>query len=341
MQSSMASNPLSILRPSMAISCERNENISSYVPRESSAERRSPQLQPALLLPSKLTFSRIRVLCLFLHTAPYPAEAYDDDPDAERAEWRGDLLRELAETGMDFVRGLRRRVMAAEPRVAEPEPAVPPSPADPAANAPAADFSDVALTFSRLSRAVRLTLSLDERLERRRRMPAAAGVSAAKGASAPTPPAFDPDDPETWITPPANLDEIRAGGYRKVVRAMVKVAIENEADPYEAPRLMVELEKRLFDPARDEAFARDGIGELINAIRLDLGLPHDPNAWNGAAELGIRPGSLARMSREGQAERALAEAMLARAPPSFTARAQPPPAQAVGPGRWSCGPPAT
>jgi hypothetical protein len=276
--------------------------------------------------------------------AACPIDPYDDDPDAERAEWRAYLLRELAETGMDFVRGLRRRVMA------EPEPAASrttsPSPADRAADAPTVDFADVALTFSRLSRAVRLTLSLDERLERRRHAPAAAGVSAATAARPTSPPAFDPDDPETWITPPENLDSIRAGACRKVVRAMVKVAVENEADPAEAPRLMVELEQRLFDPAGDEAFAHGRIDDLINRIRLDLGLPYDPNAWNGAAELGIRPGSLARLSREGQAERALAEAMLARAPgvdpsPPPAAQSKPPQARSSPRAQWSCGPPAT
>ncbi len=281
-----------------------------------------------------------------MNAAPYPADVYDDDPDAERAEWRAYLLRELAETGMDFVRRLHRQVMA-EPPVAEPEPAASqatsPQEASPPPADRASDFDKAALSFSRLSRAVRMTLALDERLARGDRPDGGGGACA----SAAPQPVFDPLDENTWTRKPDNYDAIRASAWRKIVRALVAAAIETEREAEDVPGLLSALDARLEGLAEEKAYVEGRIGDLINGVRTDLGLPRDPDAWNGAAiTLGLRPGDLIAHARARRAHEMEAAAQERDGPPpdwpaSPAPRPVPDPARSSPRARWSCGPPAT
>jgi hypothetical protein len=126
------------------------------------------------------------------------------------------LLQELAEIGMSLVRGL-----AAEP--VSPE---------------------VALTFARISRAVRQTVALEARLEQE-----AAGIRRAQGA------------------------QRKHQAQRHVERILVAEASEADADD-----LLADLYERLADED-DCDFADKPLGEIVARICADLGVTFDPEVW--------------------------------------------------------------
>jgi len=192
-----------------------------------------------------------------------PDDGPEDAPSGEagRAARRLALLAELAETGMDLARAVHRQATG-EAQDGSP-------PADPA------------LAFSRISRAVRLTLALEARIE--------ADRAAATAARPPRPPdgerAVDKLmrrllGPRPW--PQDDLDgedaeasdpcENDGGG-----EACERPDAETEADP--------------------DAFGRPA-GEVIGAIRKDLGGgacgQAAPTAPGPTAPAAIRPEAPAR-----------------------------------------------
>ncbi|MDR3512451.1 MAG: hypothetical protein P4L73_12515 [Caulobacteraceae bacterium] len=158
-------------------------------------------------------------------------------------------LAELGEIGMALARDLRDRALE---RTAE---------------APALAAGDVGLAFSRIARAVRLTLALEARIGEGQ---AARAREAEAGAAA---------EAEC-----GKIDRMRRYIHTEVVRDVVEEAIEAEADEGDAERLLADLYERLEDEDETADFGERPVGDLIDRIRHDLGLPPDPHAWDDDEE---------------------------------------------------------
>ena len=175
---------------------------------------------------------------------PPPASA----DEIARAEQRRVLLEELAEIGMDLARALHRRVMD--------------EPVDDAADAAPAEapLADYALTFSRLSRAVRLTLAMEERL--------AAGLSPMKARAA-----------EAQAKRAYYRGEAAKGNVEETVTRVVEAELDLDAETLEG--LRAEVEEWLDD---DETFgdvADRPLGETVAWICRAMGLTPDWSRWDG------------------------------------------------------------
>jgi hypothetical protein len=172
-----------------------------------------------------------------------PAETLESVASPSRSERRLEVLAELADLGLDLVRSLKRHVLAAEQvlaAVAAEEPT--------AQLHPAIDAITIALAYSRISRAVRMTLALEARLEAgalRSRCPADAGL-AANGA-----------------------------GLRKTVRAVVTRVVDAMTGREAALDVRErESAENLFDPD-DFAGCLDGVlspsvGEICDELGVSL-----------------------------------------------------------------------
>lgn len=86
------------------------------------------------------------------------------DTGAEMAAVHQGMLRELAQIGMDLARALRAEALAPVNAAAPDAGAAEPLPARGAGRASAGAGADLGLRFSRIARAVRLTLALEARL---------------------------------------------------------------------------------------------------------------------------------------------------------------------------------
>ncbi len=166
----------------------------------------------------------------------------ESDPDlapdagAERAALRVRMLGRLAEIGL----GLAERLAA-----------------------PDAPVADAALAYARVARAVRQTLALQSRLDDQQRAEAETD-QATKAARRARAEAAD------------NLAAVRRVLRRNDVLVQVEQAIEDEAPESDAERLLDGLNERLDDIYEDEDFVGRPLGEVVAAIRADLGLPVDP-----------------------------------------------------------------
>jgi hypothetical protein len=194
--------------------------------------------------------------------------------DADLAYQR-ETLRELTDIGMDLAQALRREVFEA------PEGARPVS-------------GEVALSFSRIARAVLLTLALDARLM--------AGPPAEAQAPRQAERAFDP----TYGITRENHPYILLGAYKKAVKRVVGDQIAAETtDTIEAERLTRSLYERLYEYDDDKDLVGLPIGELINRIRTDLGMPALDEPWTEEERSKFRPqmaaAKAAREERERQA----------------------------------------
>jgi hypothetical protein len=189
----------------------------------------------------------------FAPTPDDPPPDHDDgcawcaDVKAARAERRQGRLEELAELGMDLARAMPRQVADAA--------------------APPADVAVVALAFTRVARAVRLTEALGDRLDNP--PPAAAGRKAqADGAIS-----LDAQEMEGAAM------RVRGKLAKLVVRAQVKAEIEAEArergDGFDTESLMIDLDERLGGTETIPEFAEASIPEMVARICRDLGLPFD------------------------------------------------------------------
>jgi hypothetical protein len=187
--------------------------------------------------------------------------------------YQRETLRELTDIGMDLARALRREVVDA------PEGARPVS-------------AEVALTYSRIARAVRLSLALQARL--------LSGEPVAAGRGQQAEPAFDP----TYGVTRENHPYILLGVYKKAVKRVVGDQIAEETtDTVEAERLTLALYERLYEHDDDEDLINLPIGELINVIRTDLGMPALAEPWTEAEVSKFRPQMLANKAAREARER--------------------------------------
>ncbi len=171
-----------------------------------------------------------------------------NDPRLARAERRVQILQELAEIGLSLARDLQRRVLAAP----EGPPAQAEEPREPAG-----------LALGRISRAVRLTLALQARFdEDRRALDDKVQALAADKAAA--------------LARANGLAAAQRTIRRAEVSIKVEHAIETEADERDVERLFDEFHERLIEASDEEDFVTRPLGEVIAAIRADLGLPVDP-----------------------------------------------------------------
>jgi len=215
------------------------------------------------------------------------AASYGPAPDAgvlaEQAERHQLALETLAEIGMDMAQALRRDVVAAAAPTA-PAAEAEPDPVETAASRTARmralRWGDPALAFSRLSRAIRLTLALEARVVRGEDI-GAPPVRARAAAPDPDPDPYPDGEPEYHWTPTREEAEVvRRRVYRKVVARIVGEAIE--AEPREAAereRLWTELCERVTEVEHDETNPLPPIGDLINQVRVAIGLPALDEPW--------------------------------------------------------------
>jgi hypothetical protein len=212
--------------------------------------------------------------------SPNRSTPYDEDPDADGsaprapawAEEHLEVLRDLRDMGMTLARTLTRQVVAQaeadEARAAAGEVACEP-PRRVAA-------VDPALSFSRISRAVRLTLALEARTHQ------AIEDAARRGAVANDHVAADGDlaGPIDYAGIARSIQEhVRVGRDFEIRRAVEETIEASRDDLDEVERLKDELKERLRE---DEVFDGRGIwpiGETISLICQDLGLTPDWDRW--------------------------------------------------------------
>jgi hypothetical protein len=166
-----------------------------------------------------------------MHAAHSIIEA--PDPAAARTERHLRTLAELAEIGMDLAREVRRQAL------------------DETADAPPA--GELALTFSRIARAVRQTVALEAKLA-------------------------EPPQPGQAERPPLGVsDRWRSARRKRQVKQIVGQIIEAVTDTdFQADRLFAERDERLDDGDDEDAdFAERPIGELVARICRDLGVTPD------------------------------------------------------------------
>jgi hypothetical protein len=179
------------------------------------------------------------------------------DPAAARTERHLRLLAELAEIGMDLAREVRRQAL------------------DQSEDSPPA--ADLALTFSRIARAVRQTVALEARLA---------------------------EPPRPGHAERASLtvsDRWRSARRKRQVGEIVEGVIESDAaGEFDSYDLLVDLHERLEDGYDEEAdFADRPIGELVARICGDLGVEPDwsllkDEDWAIAAKSASTPGEAER-----------------------------------------------
>jgi hypothetical protein len=181
---------------------------------------------------------------------PYPIAASRADPTldsaedcahcgeaAERTARHLRMLAQLAEVGMDLALALRRRVM--DPQAPEPV------------------GGDVALSFSRIARAVRQTVALETRL-------------AENGQAR---------DRQVQAEQARALGDrgLRGALRKEEVRDIVDRPIEAGFPETDVERLLSDLDERLEDDRDDADFIDRPIGELVERICRDLGVIFDPD----------------------------------------------------------------
>ncbi len=195
--------------------------------------------------------------------APYPQDpaspAADEAPDpcVVRAERRLRLLEELTEIGMELARALRPG--AAEARE---------DPSDDEARAKGRDPADA---FSRLSRAIRLTVALEARTDAELR-DLKAGVVSVR------------DDERAEAAERAEKAAQMARMTRKAEVAYLVANIAQaeigEGDQWE--NLCAALDERLDEDEAYENLDRWPLRETVERLCKDLALSPDWSRWNGA-----------------------------------------------------------
>lgn len=233
-------------------------------------------------------------------STPSPTDAPHDAAALERAERQGRVLAELGAIGMDLARALRDRVVGAADGGWEP--------------------AEAAMAFSRLSRAVRLTLALETRLaeEHRTRAEAAAAEQAAQAARALEARIKARRDRLTDAIELALEAEAagRAGAAGRFDDDADGAGDADEGDAYgrdghdpdaygretygrdaygededgETPdrerlgaglqALLWALDERVTAAGEDPRFLERPFGELVNHVRRELGLAPDPTVWD-------------------------------------------------------------
>ena len=214
------------------------------------------------------------VLILFRMTDPAPnLPEKDDDGTPAWARRHLRMLVDLGDMGMVLARDLVRRgtVETEAAQAGEPEDAPPGRGA----------AVDPALSFTRISRAVRLTIALEARMRRQ----IEAGVFGPANDDAP-----GRDDDDDADSGPIDYEAIKQAIAARIdhgalkrckdhdIRRAVEDTIETASDdPDEVERLREELTERLEEDEFFEGRAYWPISETIAMICQDLGL--DPN-WD-------------------------------------------------------------
>ena len=181
-------------------------------------------------------------------------------PPIDRTDERLDALRELRQMGMTVARAVTR---LAEEAVAALDEAAPDNPSA-AKDRPAARAGELSLAFARVSRAVRLTVALEERMEAGKLAPlrAAAEIAQCEAQTA------------------AIGRNIRAVANAHQLAETVNDLIEDAAgeDEAAAERLYDALQERL-DELEEGDLADRPVVELVAVICRDLGLQPDWDLW--------------------------------------------------------------
>jgi hypothetical protein len=178
-------------------------------------------------------------------------DADPTDPRAQRAAERFAMLRELADTGMEFTRALQRQLRV----LTEAE-------ADPGSAEATRSAAEVGLAFSRVARAVRQTLALEVKFEE--------GPKARNTVS---------DAEAAWRQEMVGAGErlrakLAAMGFEPT-RPQGYVQ-SGDADDEERPE---DLADRPDDDDR-EGFSRDlPPGEVLAGVCADLGIERDLSVW--------------------------------------------------------------
>jgi len=209
------------------------------------------------------------------HPAPNLPEEDDDDAPAWARRHLG-MLVDLGDMGMVLARNLVRRA-AAETEAAEAQAEDAPSPG----RGPAID---PALSFTRISRAVRLTIALEARMRRE----IEAGVFGVANDDAPAQQDFmTPDGQVDYAAIRRRLHPLIHGETDYETRRAVEETIEvSTDDPVEVERLKGELKERLEEEDPEDIFFNRThwpIGEAIALICQDLGLEPDWDCWENRA----------------------------------------------------------
>ena len=175
------------------------------------------------------------------------------DPHAaaaiERAGRRLAMLRELAELGTRMTRELVERAAAA-PADAEPR-------------------HNPAESFARVSRAVRLTLALEAKIDQ--------DLAALRDGPAV---AASDAEPAVWVRPDQSLRKGQPSAHRNRIRDNVWDAINRQiTDLRPAHEILDALHERLTEGERYDAFVFLPLRESVEAICADLGLTPDWSRW--------------------------------------------------------------
>ena len=123
--------------------------------------------------------------------------------------------------------------------------------------------ADAKLAFSRAARAARLALALEAKLDEDRQSVDEAALARAEAQAAETARA-------------QGQAGLRVLMREAEVLVHIEQAIEDEAPEGEVGPLFERLYERLADEREDLDFVGRPLGEVIAAIRADLGLPVDP-----------------------------------------------------------------
>jgi hypothetical protein len=203
--------------------------------------------------------------------APLPYRS--PDPAATAADLRAratfdqqlGMLGRLAQAGLNMALALEAQAIATHPEAAVdqgPQPYGAPIPAPVCLDFPLPDPGHLALAFTRVSRAVRMTLALQARLLK--------GDIGGPNTLASRPPA----------PPPLETRAQRAGRAGAIVRRLVAGA---EDDAFEAAEQMERVHERLADPDITGDLLDRPIPELIAEICRDLRLSPDWSEVEGEA----------------------------------------------------------
>ena len=192
-----------------------------------------------------------------------PATPPAEDPSAARTARHLRRLDELAEIGMVLARSLPERVKA-DPKF------------------------DADLAFTRLSRAIRLTMALEDRL-------ANPPVEAPK----PEPKPVVPSTPPTWVERTA--EDVRDEA-KETIKALVEELRYDKGDEV-ADDLRVAVGERL-DEFDDEDFDTLSMAEVLGIVCKDLGLEPEWEQWIEDALVDLDEVSAYRVKARREAEAA-------------------------------------
>ena len=190
-----------------------------------------------------------------------------------RAERRREVLERLSKLGMNLAQDIAERAAQA-PRAPDPDP----EPGKTAAEPPPEPRHEPGRAFAAVSRAVRLTMALEAKIDEeilalmRGETPGAAPKSSAAAA----------EEPAWTPKPPPNAWERRR---RKVAACVWDAVEEGMTDAQAADDLCAVVQERLMESEVYDEFLFRPFRESVAAICQDLGLKPDWRRWDD--ELGF------------------------------------------------------